>query len=379
MSQLIKATSLAFTASEYSRRMELVLSEMSKRGADRLLITEIDSLAYLTGYAHSATRFQGALIRSDGSTVLLVRSSDFESALRSSWVEEIVTFEDHEDEIDALERIVVGSRPKLLAVETDSHLLTIALFERLKSALGNAQFADFGKVIWEIRLIKSAAEIECLQQASAIADACLQAGVDAIAVGKSERDPAVATYNKAIAMGSDNSRCVAGFGYGSTVANMHGRSGVRTMEAGELFFIESVPQIKGYSARLARPIAVGHVSDRRKYVAERIIEIQDRQIAAMIPGSNAGDVDRICRDAMLREGLKKTFPQVSGYVLGYHSVPRTADHTRIFMRGVNWIIQPGMVFHMILYSEGMPFSETIHVTDNGPVRMTTTARELRVQ
>jgi Xaa-Pro aminopeptidase len=99
----------------------------------------------------------------------------------------------------------------------------------------------------------------------------------------------------------------------------------------------------------------------------------------MLPGSNAGDVDRICREAMLQEGLKKTFPQVSGYILGYHSVPRTSDHTRIFMRGVNWIIKAGMVFHMILYTDGMPFSETIHVTESGPVRMTRTPRELRVR
>jgi Xaa-Pro aminopeptidase len=371
--------SWAFSRSEYRRRVALVLFEMDERSVDCLLITEIDSLAYLTGYAHSGARFQGAALYKDGSVTLLVRNSDLESAQRSTWVTDLVSFHDHDDEIAALEALLSRSGLKRLAIETDSHFLTIKVYERLKNTLTLVSFVDFGKIIWELRLVKSPEELVCLQNASEIADACLHAGIEAIDVGRSEREPAVATYTKAIRLGADNSRCVAGFGYGSTVANMHGRSELRTMESGELYFIEAVPQVRGYSARIARPIAIGYATDRQKYVAERIVAIQDKQIAAMLPGSNAGDVDRICREAMLQEGLKKTFPQVSGYILGYHSVPRTSDHTRIFMRGVNWIIEAGMVFHMILYTEGMPFSETIHVTESGPVRMTRTPRELRVR
>jgi len=369
---------LPFAASEYQGRLASVLAAMAEHRADLLLVDQIDSMAYISGYAHSGARYQALLIRADGSAELLIRGSDEESARRTTWVEKLTGFEDDEDEMAILGRLVAASNPRTLAIETDSHFLTIKRFEFLKSKFPRVRFADFAKVIWEQRLIKSPAEIECLRRASQIADACVRAGAEAVKAGRSEREPAIATYRKAIAMGADNGR-VAVFGYGSTVANMHGRLGTRTMEDGELYFIEAVPQVHGYSARIARPIAVGHASDRHRHIADRIVEIQDRQIAAMVPGANAGDVDLIVREAMLREGLKKTFPQVSGYTLGYHAAPRTADHTRIFMRGESWTLLAGMVFHMILYSEGLPFSETILVSDDAPVRLTSTARTLMVQ
>jgi Xaa-Pro aminopeptidase len=367
-----------FGEEEYSRRIDRVLSEMADRGADMLLVDQIDSLAYLTGYAHSGARYQAALVTKSGHVTLFIRSADFVGARSSARCSSIEMFDDHEDEIDGLIRLLRAGGITNLAIETDSHFLTIQRYERIKDALPRLRFIDFGKILWEHRLVKSPAEISCLQRACHIADAAISAGTEAIAAGKSEREPAIATCQKAIEMGADNGR-VAVFGYGSTVANMHGRLGERVMEAGELYFIEAVPQVHGYSGRIARPMAIGSLSERQHRIAERIVAIQDQQIAAMVPGANAGDVDRIAREAMLREGLKKTFPQVSGYTLGYHAAPKTSDHTRIFMPNERWTIEAGMVFHMILYSEGMPFSETVHVTTNGPIRLTQTARELAIR
>ncbi len=126
-------------------------------------------------------------------------------------------------------------------------------------------------------------------------------------------------------------------------------------------------------------MALGYVSDHRRHIARRVVEIQDDFIAAMVPGAVSGEIDRVARDTMLREGLKKTYPQVSAYTLGYHAVPRTSDHTRIFMPNQTWRLEANMVFHVIHYSEGMPFSETVLVTETGPVRLTTTAREIAIR
>ena len=369
---------LPFGRAEYRTRVERVVKEMADRGADLLLVDQIDSLAYLTGYSHSAARYQAALISPSGGVTLLIRSSDLPGARRQATADAFETFHDHEDEIALLTRLLGDSGAKTLAIETDSHFLTIQRLERIEAALPALKFADFGKVIWECRLIKSQAEIEALRRACAIADATVQAGTDAIAVGRSEREPAIAAYRAAIGMGADNGR-VAVFGYGSTVANMHGRLGERIMEAGELYFIEAVPQVYGYSGRIARPMAVGSLSDRHRKIAERVVEIQDEFIAAMVPGAISGEIDRKARETMLREGLKKTYPQVSAYTLGYHSVPRTSDHTRIFMPNETWAIEPNMVFHVIHYSEGMPFSETVLVTETGPVRLTQTPREIAIR
>jgi hypothetical protein len=38
-----------------------------------------------------------------------------------------------------------------------------------------------------------------------------------------------------------------------------------------------------------------------------------------------------------------------------------------------------MVFHMMLFADGLPFSETVHVTPEGPRRLTGLPRELVVR
>lgn len=380
MTRIVDApqTHLPFGRAEYKARVTKVVKEMADRGADLLLVDQIDSLAYLTGYAHSAARYQAALISPAGDVTLMVRSSDLPGAKRQATADSFESYHDHEDEIAHLIGLVGDIGAKRLAVETDSHFLTIQRFERLQNALPSLTFADVGKVIWEHRLIKSPAEIEALRRACVIADATVQAGTDAISVGRSEREPAIAAYRAAIRLGADNGR-VAVFGYGSTVANMHGRLGERIMEAGELYFIEAVPQVFGYSGRIARPMAIGRLSDRHRAIAARVVEIQDEFIAAMVPGAISGEIDRKARETMLREGLKKTYPQVSAYTLGYHAVPRTSDHTRIFMPNETWALEPNTVFHVIHYSEGMPFSETVLVTEQGPVRLTQTPREIAIR
>src|SRR5438445_2268251 len=231
---------LPFDRAEFRGRVSRILSEMTNRRASLLLVDQIDSLAYLTGYAHSGARYQAALISPSGDVTLLIRSADQIGARSQAAADSFVTFDDHEDEIALLTRMIRDSGATTLAIETDSHFLTIQRYERIQAEVPGLKFANFGKVIWEHRLIKSPAEIEALRRACVIADAAVQAGADAIAVGRSEREPAIATYRKAISLGADNGR-VAVFGYGSTVANMHGRLGERIMQAGELYFIEAVP------------------------------------------------------------------------------------------------------------------------------------------
>jgi Xaa-Pro dipeptidase len=136
----------------------------------------------------------------------------------------------------------------------------------------------------------------------------------------------------------------------------------------------------GYSARLMRCAVVGAVPPALQRAADTLRELQDAQIAAMRPGALAHDVDAILRDGILREGLRAAYDNISGYTLGfYHQAgPRTSDFTRIFHPGANWRIGPGMVFHMYASAAGASYSETVHVTPDGPRRLTTLPRTLIV-
>jgi Xaa-Pro aminopeptidase len=369
---------LDFSRAEYEQRVTRVRDELRRRGADLLLVDQLDHVAWLFGYLPTAARYQACILPVDGEPHMVVRELDLPTFLTSSWVASYEAYPDSEDPLDRVAAAIGVRTDGRPAVEKDSNLLTARRMERLAAALPGVRWVDGAELLWEQRLIKSAAEIAYLERAGKIADACVTAGVEAVAEGADERDPAIATYAAGLRLGADNGR-VALFGYGATVGNMHGRLGQRRLERGETYFIEAVPQVRGYSARTVRPISIGTPSPERGRLAERLVAIQDAQIAALEPGAVAADVDALCRDAVLREGLKREFPQLTGYTLGYHAQPRTSDHTRIFAPGQEWTVEADMVFHMMLFADGLPFSETVHVTADGPRRLTRLDRALVVR
>ena len=99
----------------------------------------------------------------------------------------------------------------------------------------------------------------------------------------------------------------------------------------------------------------------------------------MVPGAWARDVDAILRRGRGRAGLRPDYVNNTGYTLGYYfeQAPRSSDFTRLLHRRCDWRLEAGMVFHMYTSAAaGIAFSETVHVTPQGPERLTTTERRL---
>src|SRR5699024_4242824 len=121
----------------------------------------------------------------------------------------------------------------------------------------------------------------------------------------------------------------------------------------DILHAELLPFKNGYSARLMRPISIGHSTVHSK-VAQKLIEIQDKQFDAMAPGEKACDIDAIAREGVLSSGLRDEYPNITGYTLGYYplSTPRTSDFTRVFLPTSSWKLESGMVFHMYVSARG---------------------------
>jgi len=98
----------------------------------------------------------------------------------------------------------------------------------------------------------------------------------------------------------------------------------------------------------------------------------------MRPGAVARDVDAILREGVLRAGLRDSYDNITGYTLGLYAAagPRTSDFTRIFHPEADWVIEPGMVFHMYASAGGASLSETVLVTEAGPELLTKLPREV---
>jgi Xaa-Pro dipeptidase len=365
-----------FLIDEYQSRVNAVRRVMRDRGIDALVVDSFEHLVYLFGYLPTAAKYQCCLLPADGTPLMIVRSMDRTVYQHQSWVTSFREFGDHEDPIAILveELKALGPRLSKLAFEYDSHILTVSRFKHVAEALPNCVLVDFAPVIAEMRLIKSPKEIEYLRSAAAIADRCMSAAIEAATAGVSEREPAAAAYMTAMRAGADNGRVLLSSS-GNQSDSIHGRLGTRTLAEGDILHLEMVPQVRGYSARIMRPVFIGTPPAEISEAAARMVEIQDQQIAAIAPGKIARDVDAIAREQLLA-GVCNEYRNHTGYTLGYHAQPRTTDHTRILTPNATWRFEAGMVFHIFMAARGMAFGETVLVTDTGSERLTSMERRL---
>jgi Xaa-Pro dipeptidase len=97
----------------------------------------------------------------------------------------------------------------------------------------------------------------------------------------------------------------------------------------------------------------------------------------MKPGVSAGEVDRAARER-LRKG-DVTVPHRSGYSMGILFVPSPVEWNRDLLPEATWLLQSGMVFHVLLSTEGIGHSEMVLVTDRGHEVLTSLERRLLVK
>jgi Xaa-Pro aminopeptidase len=375
---------LLFSREEYAERLDAVRVEMRRRGIEVLLIDELEHLFYIAGWHASGSRYHACIVPVDGDPIMILRRLDEPGFLERTWLREYVLCEDTEDPIEVLARTLErnGWSQRRIGVETDSHYLPVQRYEAIKAALPKATFLDFAGVLWELRLRKSPQEISYLALAASIVDRAMAETVAAAGEGRTERDVAAVASAAFIRLGADTGR-TGPITSGPRSGSLHGSLGGHRLAAGDILHMELVPTVNGYSARLMRPTVIGSPSKEQEETARTLVEIQDQQIVAMKPGAVARDVDRICRAQVLAAGLRDTYDNFTGYTLGYYGgaywVPRTSDFTRAFLPTAEWVLEPGMCFHMYTGARGMAFSESVLVTDRGAQRLTQLDRTLFVR
>ncbi|MBL6456393.1 aminopeptidase P family protein [Belnapia sp. T6] len=370
-----------FTRAEFEARLVRLKARLRAAGVEAALFDEIEAMTWVSGFGSSANRWRCVVIPLEAEPFFLIRALDASVCRQRSWIEDVPTYRDWEYPMPVFAAAMRarGLDRATIGLDFESYGTSIARFAALQTALPEARFVDIGPVVAELRLIKSAAEIELLRRAAAIADEALRRAAAACIPGGHQRDAARIAQFTFVEMGADPYRpgpITAGRGWDF----LHGHLGDEPLAPGDVVHIELTPRIYGYSARVMRCVVLGEPEPERQHAAELLAELQDQQIAAMRPGAVAGDVDAILREGILREGLRDSYDNITGYTLGLYgdAGPRTSDFTRILHPGATWRLEPGMVFHVYASAGGAALSESVLVTETGPELLTHLPRGLLV-
>jgi Xaa-Pro dipeptidase len=372
---------LFLSPSVFEKRHREIQAVMASVGADLLLIDQPEFIFHLIGYAMSEGFQQFCVLPRHGAPLMILRCVDEGTCHEYGNValEDVVGYQDWADPVELLKAEL--SRRSLvhntIAIDRDSYNMTLNRFDALRAAFPAASFVDISQALREKRAIKSEEEIAYLKRASEIADDGIRSILREFRSGLSARD-CVAMAAKHIILSGGDAGVIGPVTRALDDSKMHALVDDEPLKEGDLLHVEMIPQYRGYSARLMRPVFVGEPDHETRERAERIVALQDHQIAAMKTGARASDVDQLLREGMLKSGLKSKYDNISGYSLGYYQqfTCRSSDFTYVFRPGDDWVLQRNMAFHMYTVSNGLAFSETVVVTDEGGVRLTEAPRKL---
>ena len=370
-----------FGPAEFEGRITRLKARMAEAKVDLALFDEVEAMTWLSGYGNSENRWRCVGIARDAEPFFLIRELDAGPCRTRSWITDVPTFRDWEDPYAVLAKAIAerGLSKARIGLDFNSYCMPLARFEKVKATLPGATFVDLGPVVWELRLIKSEAEIALLRKAAGVCDEAMRRAAAVCQPGVNQRKAAETAVTAFVALGADPGHpgpIAAGKGWDF----LHAALEDAPLAKGDVVHIELVPRINGYCSRIMRCVSVGKPSAELAETSAKLHALHDKQIAAMVPGARAHDVDAILREGVIKERLRPSYDNITGYTLGLYAQmgPRTSDFTRIFHPGADWRIEAGQVFHMYCSANRVATSETVLITKNGPERLTKLDRGLIV-
>lgn len=363
---------LPFADAEYVARLARVRRAMGEAGLDAMVVFRPSSLEYLCGY-HTAEKAPQPLLLTASDAVLYVPDLEVGRALASSRVDEVV-FCEYADALRDLESFVdhaTGRLPRQARVGLEvSHASTPPqVLELLRRKPIELVHTDH--LVERVRLVLSADEIRCVEQAAIHT----QAGVDAAVAQAREPEATDASVAAAIAAALLR-RADSASAWGPVVATGR-RGGIphssfthRRLGAGTTF-LEFAGTHHRYHAPVMRTLTRGRPDPTDRCLAD----LAEAALAAVLDTARAGvpcaEVADRAAAAIAPLPDNVVFHQLFGYPVGLAHPPHWMDGAPYYLtRDNHEPLRAGMVFHVpasfrSFGRSGVGLSQTFVVEENG--------------
>jgi Xaa-Pro aminopeptidase len=311
-------------------RLEQLLAE---RGLDRMLVTNLVNVRYLTGF----TGTNGAVVCGPGIRLFFTdfRYTERAAAEVEGW-EPIVAAGDWLGSIAQHLRGKVGFEDDHVPVRT---------LEKLKEKLPEgAEPVAAGGTVERLRRVKDEVELRTIAEASKLADSVWEWTIERGLAGRSERDVARAAEARIRELGGDPS-FPAIVAAGPNGALPHAEPGERVIGPAELVVFDMGAMLDGYCSDGTRTYATGDPGDEARAVYETVLEAQLAALEAIEAGVKGEDVDRVAREVIDAAGHGERFGHGLGHGVGLevHEAPRLSPRSDdVLAPGEVVTVEPGI-------------------------------------
>ena len=369
--------SRGFDISEYENRLDNIQRLMRSQKMDAILLTTQVDIEYYTGFKtqffQSPTRPWYVVIPSDNKPKAIIPTIG-ESGMSQTWLDDIQTWTSPNPTDDGISLLLatiksLTSKYKCLGVpKSQESALRMPLddYEGLINSLSGIEIKDANKILRQVRLVKSSAEIDKIRHICQLTSQGFIDLIDLLKAGDSERENCQRFKQCLLALGVDDSPyIVAGSGkdgYGSIIMG----PGDKIIEEGDLFIIDTGSVFDSYFCDFDRNFAFDHICDEARKAYEVVFKATDAGFRASQAGNTTSDVFHAMNDVMQKGGALGNSVGRLGHGLGLQLTEwpsNTATDNTILKPGVILTLEPGMAY---LPGKEMVHEENIVITESGP-------------
>jgi Xaa-Pro aminopeptidase len=348
------------------RRGERMAGLLAERELDRMLVTELVNVRYLTGF----TGTNGVCVCGPDERLLLTDFRYTERAAEETEGWEVVTVED--DWLGGIAARLSGR------VGFEDDRMPVRTRERLGEKLSEGiELVAAGGTVENLRRVKDADELASIAAAAELADDVWRWSLERGLAGRSEREVARAAEARIRELGADPS-FPAIVAAGPNGALPHAEPGEREIERDELVVFDMGARLDGYCSDGTRTFATGDPGDEARAVYETVREAQAAALDAVVAGAGGEAVDVVARKIVEDAGHGERFGHGLGHGVGLevHEAPRLSHRSEdVLEAGEVVTIEPGIYLPGRF---GVRIEDLVVVTEDGHRNLSGLPKDLQV-
>ena len=352
----------------YQERISRLLAALERMGLEQMLVSDPDSIWYLTGYdVFPFERLYAFYLRKDGQHKLFLNKlfPVPEAPYEQVW------FSDTDDYLAILANAVDGEKDMGVDKDWPARFLL-----PLMAHNPSCKYVLASDCVDDARACKDAVERDLMREASRINDVVMERAAAYMKEGMTEREVADYIVAQYAAEGCDSTAFLPIVSYGAHAADPHHEADQTRLKAGDCIVIDMGCRKNRYCSDMTRTVAVGSVTDEMRQVYDTVLQAQLAGIAAARAGATGKAVDGAARDIIRQAGYGPCFGHSFGHGVGVeiHEGPNaTPSNDKPLPAGAVISAEPGIYLPGKL---GVRIEDVLYLTPEGCQNLTLAPKEL---
>lgn len=227
----------------------------------------------------------------------------------------------------------------------ESGTITIAQFENMQGLFGECELIPGPQFIEDLRMIKTPAEIQLLQEATALSDKAYVEFLNHLKVGMTEKEARATFDHIFMSLGADEFSFPTLLSSGARAFMPHSVPTDKVIETGDLVLMDFGIILNGYCSDTTRTVVMGRADERQTQMYDLVLRSQVNALDNICAGITAREADAYSRDCIKAELEVGCYDYGLGHGIGMevHEQPAfrpTSDY--ILPANIAMSVEPGI-------------------------------------